>query len=390
PIAETAKIHFNIGVVLTTQGRFREASAAFERATNLDKYLAIAFYQNGVVNVALEQYESAATCFLDAYLNLRGNMVIDYKQLGLDFKLYSCHVLYNRALCYIELEEMALAMKDLARATREKQVKEHDVIDEAWRNKGRDCTVFTLPQGVLYRPSESKIKDSKKKDYLGNSKVIATVDASEEFAGFKGKSAWQVQLSGPMNIAALEEPRPLTPPNGLQRRATERLAGRRGSGPGVHSIPPMKPLLADLRRAGSHGHRLERNTSTRSNTSSRSQPISSVSSPLGYNNNSGNMIRPELRYRDESSPGAKLRVKCHYVDSRVVLIDSDADLEMLTQKVQEKFKTSRPLKLKYKDEDETLLSITDDEDWITAKTVHSEIHGGLCRMELWCYEEELS
>ena len=141
-------------------------------------------------------------------------MVIDYTQLGLDFKLYSCQVLFNRALCYIELGEMDLGMTDLWRATREKQTKAHDMLDQALRDKGQDCTVFTVPQGVLYRPAESKVKNSKKKDYLGNSKVIAAVDASDQFAGFKGKSAWQVQMSGPTNVASTEEARPMTPPNG--------------------------------------------------------------------------------------------------------------------------------------------------------------------------------
>lgn len=141
-------------------------------------------------------------------------MVIDYTQLGLDFKLYSCQVLFNRALCYIELGEMDLGMTDLWRATREKQTKAHDMLDQALRDKGQDCTVFTVPQGVLYRPAESKVKNSKKKDYLGNSKVIAAVDASDQFAGFKGKSAWQVQMSGPTNVASAEEPRPMTPPSG--------------------------------------------------------------------------------------------------------------------------------------------------------------------------------
>lgn len=142
-------------------------------------------------------------------------MVIDYTQLGLDFKLYSCQVLFNRALCYIELGEMDLGMTDLWRATREKQTKAHDMLDQALRDKGQDCTVFTVPQGVLYRPAESKVKNSKKKDYLGNSKVIAAVDASDQFAGFKGKSAWQVQMSGPTNVASsTEESRPMTPPNG--------------------------------------------------------------------------------------------------------------------------------------------------------------------------------
>ncbi|KAF9176665.1 hypothetical protein BGZ51_009869, partial [Haplosporangium sp. Z 767] len=260
PIADSAKIHFNIGVVLTTLGDFDGASQAYEEATKLDQYLAIAYFQNGVANVALENYAKALACFHDAYLYLRGNMVIDYTQLGLDFKLYSCQVLFNRALCYIELGEMDQGMTDLWRATREKQTKDHDILDQALRDRGQDSTVFTVPQGVLYRPAESKIKNAKKKDYLGNSKVIAAVDTTDQFAGFAGKSAWQVQMSGPINVAAVDEPRPMTPPaGGLQRRATERIApgtgaagrprmlehsnsfngmDRRGPGPGPSNLGP--------------------------------------------------------------------------------------------------------------------------------------------------------
>ncbi|KAF9966347.1 hypothetical protein BGZ70_002583 [Mortierella alpina] len=592
PIADSAKIHFNIGVVLTTLGDFEGASAAYEEATKLDQYLAIAYFQNGVANVALENYAKALSCFHDAYLYLRGNMVIDYTQLGLDFKLYSCQVLFNRALCYIELGEMDLGMTDLWRATREKQTKAHDMLDQALRDKGQDSTVFTVPQGVLYRPAESKVKNSKKKDYLGNSKVIAAVDSTDQSAGFKGKSAWQVQMSGPTNVAALDEPRPMTPPTGLQRRATERAPGmgvvagramrgadaerphmlehsasfngmdsRRGGPPGgtngpagsepfakpstlsrrntemqrpsplnldgtskpnnrngpssavsggggagaglsqqqqpqpgrsrfqdeldeidqhvtalsmedrynnnknmsapiptmvspldVRAAPvparanstaalrasggPRKgsvsslsnptspssgpignghnhnhnnsnsnnnsptPVLAELRRMGSGARGLRREDSVRSASSNgmyssqqTSQPINA--SPLGYSIAGGhnNVARSDegSSYLDEPVYAGlrdKLRVKCHYVDTRAVLVRADTPLKELIQRVQEKFQSDRPLRLKYKDEDHHMLSMIDDEDWLMAQQVHMGVTGGLDRMELWCFDDD--
>ncbi|KAF9934094.1 hypothetical protein FBU30_003375 [Linnemannia zychae] len=541
PIADSAKIHFNIGVVLATLGDFEGAGAAYEQATKLDQYLAIAYFQNGVANVALENYAKALTCFHDAHLYLRGNMVIDYTQLGLDFKLYSCQVLFNRALCYIELGEMDLGMTDLWRATREKQTKAHDMLDQALKDKGQDCTVFTVPQGVLYRPAESKVKNSKKKDYLGNSKVIAAVDATDQFAGFKGKSAWQVQMSGPANVAT-EEPRPMTPPNaGLQRRATERAGPgmgrarrdtdperphmlehsasfngsegmtRRGPGPsalgpagseprspmltrrnteaqkptpldidngtyppinrpngpnsaapggpgtgginryqddlddvdqyinsltlddrqgrnspgptrsnsgsnmrtGLHrnqshhtvpSPPPsvydgtspsngrsVGPVVTDLRRMGSNARGLKREDSVRSNASGGMYPGSQMnSSPLGYSSSTGGRSE-EGSYLDEPVYAGlrdKLRVKCHYTDTRAVLVRADTPLQELIQKVQEKFQSDRPLKLKYRDEDQHMLSMIDDEDWLMAQQVQMETQGSLDRMELWCFDDD--
>ncbi|KAF9433643.1 hypothetical protein BGZ76_009175 [Entomortierella beljakovae] len=563
PIADSAKIHFNIGVVFATLGDFEAASTAYEQATKLDQYLAIAYFQNGVANVALEDYTRALECFHDSFLYLRGNMVIDYTQLGLDFKLFSCQVLYNRALCYIEIGEMDLAMTDLWRASREKQTPEHDMLDQALRDKGRDCTVFTVPQGVLYRPPESKVKNSKKKDYLGNSKVIAAIDASDSFTGFNGKSAWQVQVGGPTNVAAVEEPRAMTPPVGLQRRATERVVpgngrARRGTDPerpqleysnsysgiesparralgpsalgsagseprlsllsrrntdakrptplnlggdsnragpasaapsvnapslaapkaqaprskyqdelddlekhvyalsieaqeitigdryitqgsttltdlrapvptrsnsrganggrpnllrnGSHagndrsgsnysSSPPTRggtpPVFSELRRNGSNGIGklgLSREDSVRSSSSGGSggsMGIVMYQQPNG--NHSGYMHGADGSYLDEPAYAGlrdKLRVKCHYIDTRAVLVRADTPLYELIQKVQDKFQSDRPLKLKYRDEDSHMLSMIDDEDWLMAQQVHMETTGNLDRMELWCFDEE--
>ncbi|KAG0235177.1 hypothetical protein BGW41_000887 [Actinomortierella wolfii] len=572
PIADSAKIHFNIGVVLATLGDFEGASAAYEQATKLDKYLAIAYFQNGVANVALEDYAKALTCFHDAFLYLRGNMVIDYTQLGLDFKLYSCQVLFNRALCYIELGEMDLAMNDLWRASREKQTKAHDILDQALRDKGQDCTVFTVPHGVLYRPPESKVKNSKKKDYLGNSKVVAALDAGDTSSGFQGKSAWQVQLSGPTNVAVVEE-RPMTPPNGLQRRATERVVGARGrrgtdperpqlehsasfsgldvsgrraqqAGPGPSNLGPAgsEPRSTGLMRRNTEANRppplnLEGRSNGRtgpasaaamgysgrfpddtddlnqrfydlgidsqdmnvgdpippvpalpSSQTANSSPMSSseirTAHPTRLNNNSNGAAltsKPSLLRRNPSqnrgmspspqvaagvngvpplprsnssagqyystsppmnglrrmgssglrredsvrsaasgsSGGAdrgygnyysngrdemvqqsyldepvyaglrdKLRVKCHYTDTRAVLVRQDTTLQELMQKVQEKFQSDRPLRLKYKDEDNHMLSMIDDDDWLMAQQVHMETMGNLDRMELWVFDDD--
>lgn len=57
--------------------------------------------------------------------------MIDYAQLGLLFKLYSCEVLFNRGLCYIYLQQKDAGLQDLNYAVKEKVVEDHNVIDEA-------------------------------------------------------------------------------------------------------------------------------------------------------------------------------------------------------------------------------------------------------------------
>jgi len=107
----------------------------YQRAVRLDMYLAVAYFQQGVSNFLLGDFEEALANFNDTLLYLRGNTVIDYAQLGLLFKLYSCEVLFNRGLCYIYLQQKEAGMQDLNYAVKEKMVEDHNVIDEAIREE---------------------------------------------------------------------------------------------------------------------------------------------------------------------------------------------------------------------------------------------------------------
>lgn len=107
----------------------------YQRAIRLDQYLAVAYFQQGVSNFLLGDFEEALANFNDTLLYLRGNTMIDYAQLGLLFKLYSCEVLFNRGLCYIYLQQRDAGMQDLSYAVKEKVVEDHNVIDEAIREE---------------------------------------------------------------------------------------------------------------------------------------------------------------------------------------------------------------------------------------------------------------
>ena len=113
---------------------------AYARATKLDSFLAVAYFQMGVSNFLLGEFAQAMANFNEALLYLRGNTLIDYEQLGLKFRLYSCEVLFNRGLCYIYNGEEELGMKDLEYATKEKQVEDHQVIDEAISERAEVAT----------------------------------------------------------------------------------------------------------------------------------------------------------------------------------------------------------------------------------------------------------
>ncbi len=95
----------------------------------------MAYFQQGVSNFLVGDFEEALANFNDTLLYLRGNNMIDYAQLGLMFKLYSCEVLFNRGLCYIYLQQKEAGMQDFSFAVKEKVVEDHNVIDEAIREE---------------------------------------------------------------------------------------------------------------------------------------------------------------------------------------------------------------------------------------------------------------
>lgn len=113
----------------------------YQRAIKLDTYLAVAYFQQGVSNFLLGDFEEALANFNDTLLYLRGNTMIDYAQLGLLFKLYSCEVLFNRGLCYIYLQQKEAGLQDLSYAVKEKVVEDHNVIDEAIKEEAEVCPI---------------------------------------------------------------------------------------------------------------------------------------------------------------------------------------------------------------------------------------------------------
>ncbi|KAL3467081.1 hypothetical protein BJX64DRAFT_283811 [Aspergillus heterothallicus] len=172
-IADTSRILFNCGVIYATLGEHEKAVECYQSAVGLDQYLAIAYFQEGVSNFLLGDFEEALANFNDTLLYLRGNTFIDYEQLGLKFRLYSCEVLFNRGLCYIYLQQFGPGLQDLEYASKEKVTPDHDVINDAIKERAEGYTVFSIPVGVVYRPNEAKVKNLKAKDYLGKSRIVA-------------------------------------------------------------------------------------------------------------------------------------------------------------------------------------------------------------------------
>lgn len=132
---KNSKINYNIASIYATLGEYDNAVSYFKLAIENDNYMAISYFQIGVCRFLSGLYKKAASSFNTALKLLRGNSVVNYQQLGLEYKLYSCEIMYNRALSYIYSGQMTVGIYDLGFAVKEKRyIAEHGILDEALRH----------------------------------------------------------------------------------------------------------------------------------------------------------------------------------------------------------------------------------------------------------------
>ncbi|NXA10354.1 NCF2 factor, partial [Sapayoa aenigma] len=198
-----AKICFNIGCIHLVLGKLAEAEEAFTRSISCDKHLAVAYFQRGIVFYRRQNHGKAIEDFKEALAKLRGNQLIDYKILGLRYRLFACEILYNIALVYATMENWKAAEEHLTLGMSMKSEPQHNKIDRAMEAilKQKLCDLVAIPTGKLFRPNEKQVAQLEKKDYLGKAMVVASVVDKDDFAGF---APLQPQTSGP-------PPKPKTP-----------------------------------------------------------------------------------------------------------------------------------------------------------------------------------
>lgn len=79
--------------------------------------------------------------------------------------------------------------------------------------------MFSIPVGVLYCPSESKLKNSKTKDYMGKARLVAASDADDQFTTFTGSTRLKSGLS-PSNTFVRRPDKDMDSGPGLNRSLT--------------------------------------------------------------------------------------------------------------------------------------------------------------------------
>ncbi|KAI8137551.1 hypothetical protein BJV82DRAFT_718071 [Fennellomyces sp. T-0311] len=211
-IGDNARMHFNIGLIFIILQDHRRSLAAFKKALEMDPFFAVACFQRGVSYFSLGDVAKAYEDFDLAYQKLRGNTIINYHQLGLSFRLYECEVLFNRGICQLYLGRIDAGLTDLYYAQKTKVTTEHDVIDEAVRERGKNFSVYSIPQGVLFRPSETKMERMRRyQEFHGDTTYIEDEPKRQNSVLLPPSAPWMQQEVKTTTDAFLVVPRPHRP-----------------------------------------------------------------------------------------------------------------------------------------------------------------------------------
>lgn len=115
---------------------------------------------------------------------MRKNMNIQYSQLGLEYTLEMFEVLYNLGICLLDSGDFDQGSTIMNSAN-----KWLNGEDEKTKHVS-NCSpgIITLYDGLIFRPSNRKVSNVEVVDYLGQSSVVAAVDAqvthSDQFNPF--------------------------------------------------------------------------------------------------------------------------------------------------------------------------------------------------------------
>ncbi|KAG8436817.1 hypothetical protein GDO86_007776 [Hymenochirus boettgeri] len=182
-----SKICFNIGCCHLVLGDLQKAEEAFTLTIELDKHLAVGYFQRGFVLFQKGKFSLALQDWGRAYTEMRGNQLIDYKILGLTFKLYSCEILHNIALAHAKEGNWTKAEENVLLALKQKVEPRHGTkLDKAMEDilKQKLFAPLKIPQGRIFQPNERLVEQLEKKDYLGKALVVASVVDKDSFSGF--------------------------------------------------------------------------------------------------------------------------------------------------------------------------------------------------------------
>ncbi|KAJ7616305.1 hypothetical protein DFH06DRAFT_109470 [Mycena polygramma] len=158
PISDGSKILVNVALIHDRLGERAEAVDNFSKAIELDKYLAIGYFQRGVCYFKSEQYPEAVQDFSEAEVTMRTNNEINYGNLGLNYKLRLQEILFNKWLALSRMgkeRESSVVLQAIREAS---LLPELEAMVRSAAKNPAEGTPCSLPVGTLFRPPASKMQ----------------------------------------------------------------------------------------------------------------------------------------------------------------------------------------------------------------------------------------
>jgi hypothetical protein len=410
---------------------------------------------------------------------LRGNEIINYQQLGLCFRLYSCEVLFNRGICQLYLGKMDAGLTDLYHAHKARMTEEHDVIDQAVKDRGKGYSVFSIPPCVIFRPPENRLKQfqgvemfavvdqlklptkpmQRNNSILLSEKLVRQKNHTRPFGNSSPRLPSPLNATPPPPSASVAPPPPpqklmastSTPIKQIPtsrtrkdsnlgmyhsddsasilsyssssyryRQQQQQQDGRRvdsgfessledryssssslGTGGGRNSAksyknqrnspPPMPPIPKhhDDELYGDFDQELDEVYGSLHTMSVQDRERDRIRNRLVINNG-----KEDLRIQsstststvgsNNSSQSGKIKIKIHYIDTRILLVSNSITFDELKSRIRDKFGAPASIRLQYKDEDNEMVLMIDDDDLFMARQVNKSVTGELEKMEIWC------
>uniref|UniRef100_UPI003AB02DE4 NADPH oxidase activator 1 isoform X1 n=1 Tax=Centroberyx gerrardi TaxID=166262 RepID=UPI003AB02DE4 len=168
-------------------GQLEPALQALDQTIARDERLAVGFFQRAAVRMQVDSLEDALSDCIWAQKHMRGNMVIDYRQLGLRYKLYSWQVLYNAAAVYCRMGQWEQAREVLLSASQERGGGRGGNVELALDSvlRGEVLAPLLVPEGDVFRPRKQDVEQLQQRDFLGKAKVISSMIPNDDFGGFE-------------------------------------------------------------------------------------------------------------------------------------------------------------------------------------------------------------
>jgi hypothetical protein len=229
------------------------------------------------------------------------NDFIDYSQLGLDYKLYRCELLFNMAICHEQLGNERECERYLREASGCSRTNEHRSLIDGGR-RGRDLELFYL-RGRLFKVPQSKVQNLTKKNFLKEAKVVISDNVQDSFLGFSGASLLEPVLESNGNTLVRKKSEPL-PTNNFSSMSRGTTGG--GTLARSNTTPTQRSPPATIQRSKSIPENFGRKETVKPSTLGRKKAQDIIpEEPLKEFNDSRERERAQFDYNDSMQRKAR-------------------------------------------------------------------------------------